>query len=220
VAPKATTLISRFRNFLRRPVHSKLYLLSLVLARLKAKFYYRNVFGAFGKGSVLFKPTLILSPEYMFVGRNVFIRPGLRMGASVADPEYPPEIRIGDNVAIEQDVEIGATGRILIRDYVAIGARCAIIGGFHPFLDVHSKVPVKDRLGGARSLTEIGEGSVLGVGTVVKMNVRIGRHVMTGPNAVVASNLPDYCLAEGNPAVVVLKYDPATDRWARPAKSP
>ena len=204
------------RFFLQSPTHVKYQMLSVLAARIKGAVYYRRVFAEFGERSVLFKPTLISNPQYMHIGKNVWIRSGARLGAETADPDHLPEIWIEDNVAIEQDVQIGAVGKIRIGKNTAIGARCAIIGGFHPFVDVHSQTPIKNRLSGSRSVTEVGEGSLIGVGTVIKMNVKIGKHVVVGPNSVVAANLPDYCLAEGNPAAVVMKYNPTTDRWERP----
>jgi acetyltransferase-like isoleucine patch superfamily enzyme len=177
------------------------------------------VFAEFGEESLLFKPTLISAPQFIHIGRKVSIRSGARLEAVFLDPLYPPEIRIGNNVHIEQDIQIGCVGRVKIADNVAIAPRCSIIGGFHPFFDVESVVPIKDRLAGARSSTEIGENSLIGIGTVIKLNVKIGKHVVVGPNSVVASNLPDFCFAEGNPATVLLKYDFATKRWVRPELS-
>jgi acetyltransferase-like isoleucine patch superfamily enzyme len=212
----ARRLSSAGRFFLQSPLHVKLEMLRIAWLRTKARLYYSKTFAAFGERSVLFKPTMVSNPQFIFIGRNVTIRTGVRLGAEVADGAHLPEIRIGDGVSIEQDVQITGAGKIIVGKNSALAARCTIIGGFHPFVDVHADAPIKDRLSGARSVTEIGEGSLIGVGAVVKMNVKIGRHVVVGANSVVATNLPDYCLAEGNPAVIVLKYDPATDRWERP----
>jgi acetyltransferase-like isoleucine patch superfamily enzyme len=149
----------------------------------------------------------------MHIGRGVSIRPGARLEAVISDANHLPELRIGDNVNIEQDVHIVFTGRVLIADNVSITARCSLLGGTHPFFDVHSPVKIGARLTGATSRIEIGEGSFIGIGSVVMMNVKIGKHVVIGSNSVVMKNVPDYSVADGKPARVCMKYDPATDSW-------
>jgi acetyltransferase-like isoleucine patch superfamily enzyme len=74
-------------------------------------------------------------------------------------------------------------------------------------------VKIGDRLTGERSLTEIGEGSFLGIGCVIQMNVRIGKHVVVGSNSVVKKSVPDFSVVEGNPAEVVMAYNQIEDRW-------
>ena len=49
----------------------------------------------------------------------------------------------------------------------------------------------------------IGAGSWLGHGTVVLPGATIGRHVVVGANSVVRGELPDFCVAAGNPAKVI-----------------
>jgi acetyltransferase-like isoleucine patch superfamily enzyme len=68
------------------------------------------------------------------------------------------------------------------------------------------------------SVTEIGEGSFLGAGSVIQMNVRLGKYVVVGANSVVKRSVPDYSVVEGHPAMVVLAYDPQEGRWKRPSK--
>jgi acetyltransferase-like isoleucine patch superfamily enzyme len=62
----------------------------------------------------------------------------------------------------------------------------------------------------------IGAGSWLGHGTVVLPGVRIGRHVAVGAGSVVATDLPDLCVAAGAPARVLRRYDGEGD-WRPPA---
>jgi acetyltransferase-like isoleucine patch superfamily enzyme len=45
------------------------------------------------------------------------------------------------------------------------------------------------------------------------MNVRVGRHSVIGSNSVVKINVPDYSVADGNPASVIMTYDQADKRW-------
>jgi acetyltransferase-like isoleucine patch superfamily enzyme len=52
----------------------------------------------------------------------------------------------------------------------------------------------------------IGSGSWLGHGTVVLPGASIGRNVAVGAGSVVTGELPDYCVAVGNPARVIRRY--------------
>jgi acetyltransferase-like isoleucine patch superfamily enzyme len=62
----------------------------------------------------------------------------------------------------------------------------------------------------------IGDGSWLGHGTVVLPGARIGRHVAVGANSVVSGELPDRCVAAGNPAKVIRRYRDG-EGWVREA---
>jgi len=75
-------------------------------------------------------------------------------------------------------------------------------------------IKIGARMAGVGSLTEIGEGSLLGFGCVIQMNVKLRRHVVVGSNSVVKRNIPDYSVVDGNPAVVVMRYDQDQKRWA------
>lgn len=182
-------------------------------ARLKSQFYYAPQFAAFGKGSVIIAPIMISNPRFMRIGSNCIFRQGLRLEAVVADPGNPPELIIGDNVNIEQNVHIVVIGKVVIEDNVSITAGGAIMGGNHPFFDVHSPVKVGNRLSGAKSVTIIGAGSFLGVGAVIANNVKLGAGVIVGAQSVVKKNVPAHVVVEGNPARAILKYDTKEDRW-------
>jgi acetyltransferase-like isoleucine patch superfamily enzyme len=195
------------------PVYDQINLAALWWYRLKGFLFYRMFFSSFGSKSAIYPPMLISNPRFVHIGDRVVIRKGVRIEAVMSDPKYPPEIRIGNDVNIEQDVHIVAIGKLHIHDNVSITARSALLCGSHPFFDIHSPVKIGDRLTGERSLTEIGEGSFLGIGCVIQMNVRIGKHVVVGSNSVVKKSVPDFSVVEGNPAEVVMAYNQIEDRW-------
>ena len=64
----------------------------------------------------------------------------------------------------------------------------------------------------------IGDGSWLGYGTVVLPGATIGRHVVIGANSVVRGEIPDFCVAAGNPAKVISRCAPAVDRPDGPSE--
>ena len=61
---------------------------------------------------------------------------------------------------------------------------------------------------------EIGDGSWLGHNVCV-LGARIGQHCVIGANAVVTSDIPDYCVAVGAPAIIIRRFDPASQTWRR-----
>jgi acetyltransferase-like isoleucine patch superfamily enzyme len=210
---------SRLRNFLSLPFYDKLNVAERMFYRLKSILFYRWVFKSFGKRSVIYPPMLIGRPEFIHIGNGVVIRSGVRLEAVLLDPEHPPEIRIGDNVSIEQDVHIVALGKVHIRDHATLAARASLLCGNHPFLDIHGPAKISERLEGEQSSIEIGEGSLIGVGSIIHMNVKIGKHVVVGANSVIKRSVPSYCAVAGHPAEVVLRYNSTEDCWERPNKS-
>lgn len=201
------------RRFIGMRVPDKLSIPSRLLLRLKASLYYRHIFASFGRGSTLGKPVLLTNPHLIHIGDNVHIRQTVRLEAVACDATYTPEFRIGDNVNIEHFVQISSIGKLIIGSNVSIGSRTMILCGHHPFLDVKNPVKIGNRLGGKNAFIEIGEGTFIGSGVAIMQNVRIGKQVVIGANSVVKSNIPDYCVVDGNPAVVVMRYDEAQDSW-------
>ena len=207
--------MSSIAQLVPRPsLHGRLQILYRWWRKLITITYYRSVFGSLGAHSIIFKPMLITNPELIHIGDGVTIRDGVRLEALVIDPSSPPSIRIGNNVNIEQDVHIVALGHVRIHDNVSITARSALMCGTHPFFDVHNPTKIGARYLGKNSIVEIGPGCFLGIGSAIQMNVRLGSGVIVGTNSVVKASVPDFCVVEGNPAKIVMRYDPQQDRWS------
>jgi len=206
-------------GFFGSPLPEKLNTIELAYYRLKAVLYYRHVFASFGKGSVLYKPMMLTNPRFMHIGKNVVIRHGARMEAIVTDAENLPELRIGDNVNIEQNVHIVCHSNIVIGNDVSITGNCAIVDVTHPFKDVHDPMKIGDRILKERSFLQIGDRSFLGFNAIVLPNVRIGRYCVVGAHALVSRDIPDYSVAAGNPARILRRYDEAREDWTSAATS-
>ena len=69
---------------------------------------------------------------------------------------------------------------VKVGDFVHIAPRCTVCGG-----------------------TEIGEGTWLGAGTTVIQGIHIGKDCYIGAGSVVVKDIPDGCLAFGNPCRIV-----------------
>ena len=183
--------------------HDWITLFGSIWTRLKSRYYYPIVFGSFGKTSLLFNPLLIVKPRYIYLDEGVVIRSGARLEVVVLNPKNPPELRIGKNVGIEQNVHIICHHRVIIGSNVSVTANCAIVDTTHPFDDVPCEVKVGSMIRDDEGFVEIGEGTFLGFGSVVLPNVRIGKGCVIGANSVVTRDIPDYSVAAGSPAVVI-----------------
>jgi acetyltransferase-like isoleucine patch superfamily enzyme len=134
------------------------------------------------------------------------IREGARIELICGSSGRVPDLRIGHNVNIEQNVHIVCHSRIILGADVSVTANCAIVDVTHPFEGITEISKIADRISDEDSFVEIGEGAVLGFGCVVLPNVRIGRRAMIGANAVVTKDVPDYGVAAGVPAKLLRIY--------------
>jgi acetyltransferase-like isoleucine patch superfamily enzyme len=207
------SIYSKIRRFLVSPLPEQVNAVELAFYRLKGILYYRRVFGSFGSGSVLYKPMMLSNPRFTHIGKNVVIRQGVRLDAIASNPENPPELRIGDNVNIEQNVHIVCHSRVVIGDDVSITGNCAIVDVTHPFHDVHDPMKIGNRILAEQSFVEIGERSFLGFNAIVLPNVRIGRYCIVGAHSLVTKDVPDYSVVAGNPAKILRRYDAAKGEW-------
>lgn len=186
-----------------------------VYRKLVTLGYWQRQFGALGGGSIIFAPILVTEPQRMFIGSKVCIRDGARLEI-VRSPgaDWDPELRIGDDVNIEQGVHIICQASIVIESHVSITPYCAIVDTYHPFdrPDIMPKIGV--RLPDRKTYVRIGQGSFIGTHSVILPDVSIGRGCVIGAGSVVSSDIPDYCVAAGSPARVIKRYDPARGEWA------
>ncbi len=59
----------------------------------------------------------------------------------------------------------------------------------------------------------IADDAFIGINAVILPNVRGGRHAVVGAGAVVTHDVPDYCVAAGNPARVLRRYNFERRAW-------
>ena len=55
---------------------------------------------------------------------------------------------------------------------------------------------------------EIGEGSWIGIGVAILPGVKVGKNAVIGANLVITHDVPDYCIAAGNPARIISRIKP------------
>jgi acetyltransferase-like isoleucine patch superfamily enzyme len=194
---------NKLQRFWRAPFMNKLYYFSTFYYKVKAVVLYRIVFKRFGRGSYIRKPLLILNPGFVSIGERVSILDGVRLEVVFSSDHRIPNLEIGNDTNIEQNVHIVCHSRVQIGANVSITGNCAIVDVTHPFSDTRDPKKIGARIEDEDSFVEIGSGSFIGFGSVILPNVRIGRSVVIGANSVVTQDVPDYSVAAGVPAVIL-----------------
>ena len=187
--------------------------LSNIYHRLKTIAIYRPMFRSLGQKTTIRNPILISNPQFISIGNAVLIRDGARLEVLTPPPGVLPTLNIGDNTNIEQNVHIVCRNRVQIGSDVSITGNCSIVDVSHPYEDVDNPVKIGDRISEEPSFVEIGNGTFIGMGSVILPNVRIGRKVVIGANSVVTRDLPDLCVAAGAPARIIKKYNEQNKTW-------
>jgi acetyltransferase-like isoleucine patch superfamily enzyme len=199
----------------REPYFGKVNRLVILYYKFKGMVLYRLVFKRFGAGSYIYKPLYISNPMFMTIGERVSIFGGIRLEVIQDNNKRIPDLSIGDNTNIEQNVHIVCHSRIRIGDNVSITGNCAVVDVTHPYVDVDNPLKVGARVQDDNSFVEIGDGTWIGYGSVVLPNVRIGRSVVIGANSVVVGDVPDFSVVAGSPAKLIKRFDPITGIWVK-----
>nr|UXE45423.1 putative acetyltransferase [uncultured bacterium] len=153
-----------------------------------------------GSSCIIRKPMMIIGPDCMELGHGISIREGARLEIYRASSDSKPLLRIGSNTNIEQNVHIVCHNYIEIGKDVSITSNCAIVDTTHPFDNISEETKVGEHVVDDRKTVQIGDGSFLGIGSIVLPGVRIGRKAIIGAHSVLTSDVPDYGVVAGVPA--------------------
>jgi acetyltransferase-like isoleucine patch superfamily enzyme len=204
----------KIQQILSEPLLNNLNRLLMLKYKLTHTIIYKFSFKHMGKGSLIIKPMVITNPHHMEIGDRVFIRNGARIETYVTNECRIPELIIGNNTNIEQNVHIICHNRIHIGSNVSITGNCTIVDTTHPYEDVDDPLKIGARILDDDASVEIGDGCFIGFGSMILPNVKIGEYTIIGANSVVTKDIPSYCVAVGNPAKVLKTYNADKKCWA------
>jgi acetyltransferase-like isoleucine patch superfamily enzyme len=157
---------------------------------------YQNTLGMkTGLKSKVFYPAKIVNPSNIAIGSGCQIQPHVWLNTKTAD--FPgPSLQIGSNTRIGSYTQINAWCSVKIGDNVLISDRVFISDADH--IIVNRNIPIKNQGDEFKGEVSIGDGSWLGIGSVILPGVKIGKHCVVGANSVISRNIPDYSIFSGN----------------------
>ena len=196
---KKTYFIKKVINYIKKSLFIKPF-----------KYCARNSgFGNVGYGD----GCIIKGKENISVGDNTRFGSGSEIYAynSHFGQKLSSCLTIGDNVRATARCRITCAGKITIGNNVLIAPEVFITDHNHGMNPEHpggySPQPllVKD--------VSIEDGVWLGQRATVLPGVIIGKHSIIGANSVVTHSIPEYCIAVGNPAKVIKRWNHITKEW-------
>jgi acetyltransferase-like isoleucine patch superfamily enzyme len=195
----------------RQPVSGAFAAAWRIGSRLQARLLR---LGKLGEYSVIRPPYTIAGARHIFIGARTLIGRNAMLLAldRYAGETYEPAMRIGDDTRIGQNFLASCTGEFRIGSRVVISQNVHVGDTLHRYDDPDT--PVIDQPM-TRGYVIVADDAFVGVNAVILPNVRVGRHAVIGAGAVVTTDVPDFCVAAGNPARILRRYDPARRAWIR-----
>ncbi len=164
------------------------------------------------------RPWSLRGRHRMAFGRRLTVGVGLRIDA-FGTGRGAPLVRIGDNVEINDYVHIAAVRSVVIGDDVLIASRVFISDHNHGDLDGSvlengPNVPPARRPLSVRPVT-IGARVWIGEGSLIMPGVSIGEGAIVGGGSVVTRDVAAGAVVAGVPARVIRRFDPSSARWEK-----
>lgn len=142
---------------------------------------------------------------------------------------------LGKNSTIEDFATVNnGVGAVHIGDRTRIGLGCVLIGPVHVGSDVmlaqnivcsglnheyrDPDVPIADQPVSTATI-HIGDEVWIGANAVITAGVQIGRHAVIAAGSVVTKDVPAFCVAAGNPARILKRFNPENKQWERESPS-
>ncbi|MCX5809876.1 MAG: acyltransferase [Proteobacteria bacterium] len=187
----------------------------------KFKVENRNVQHEASSNSSISLSKIVIDPtcdirgiERMRFGENVVIQKDCWLNIAFNNPAPGPMIVIDEGTNIGRRCTISAANRISIGKFVLIAPNVFIADTHHEYQKLgipimHQGITTHD------DQVTIGDETWIGINTVIMGNVKVGKHCVLGANSVVNKDIPDYCVAVGNPAKVIKMLDVKTGQWVK-----
>ena len=184
--------------------------------RARDKLFSLSVSGgfhSFGRHSVVQPPVRLKNAARIALGEGVFVGGGSWLQVLDDAPGCVAAIDIGAGTSIVGRCVLSAAASVRLGANVLVARNVYISDHSHRFDDVGRPVLAQgiERI----APVEIGDGAWLAENVVVLPGVRIGRGAVVGASSVVAEDVPDHCVAVGQPARVVRSFGAGDDPAVR-----
>ncbi|MBI5634140.1 MAG: acyltransferase [Nitrospirae bacterium] len=156
----------------------------------------------------------IRGKERMHFGKGVVVQKDCWLNIAFQQPGTGPMIIIGEGSNVGRRCILSAANKIEIGRNVLLAPNVFIADTHHEYQRID--IPIMHQgITTHKDQVIIGDETWIGINSVVMGNVTIGKHCVIGANSVVNRDIPDYCVAVGNPVRVVKTYDFAAAEWVR-----
>jgi acetyltransferase-like isoleucine patch superfamily enzyme len=174
--------------------------------RLWVKLFVNPFIHKKGKKTIIrFKSRMDLFPFRKFsIGASSIVEDFATINNGVGD------VIIGNNCGIGLNNVI--IGPVTMGNYVMLAQNVVISGLNHGYEDV--TIPPRLQKISTQQIT-IEDDVWIGANTVITAGVTIGKHAVIGAGSIVTKNIPEFCVAVGNPAKVIKKYNFEIGSWQK-----
>ncbi|MBI5849281.1 MAG: SPASM domain-containing protein [Nitrospirae bacterium] len=156
----------------------------------------------------------IRGKERMQFGKGVVIQKDCWLNIAFQQAGTGPMIIIGEGSNIGRRCILSAANKIEIGKNVLLAPNVFIADTHHAYQQIG--IPIMNQgITTNKDQVTIGDETWIGINSVIMGKVKIGKHCVVGANSVVNKDIPDYCVAVGNPARIVKTYDFAAAKWIR-----
>ncbi|MFN2461339.1 MAG: hypothetical protein ABR591_11725 [Candidatus Velthaea sp.] len=171
------------------------------------------IFGA-GRNVTISRGCELFGPQRVQIGNDVFVGEGGTLAIVYDRPAPGPMISIADGVWMNKRCYIQAANEVVIGERAIFAPDVYIADSAYDYRDANAPI-MSQGLQSLEHRVEVGPFAWLGIRAALLGNVRVGRGSVVGANAVVTRDIPDFCVAVGQPARVVRAYDARSRDWVR-----
>ena len=190
--------------------------ISKIYTALCLRFWFylnKKRFINLGFKSIIKKP-LILTPNCISIGKNVFVQPNSRIEGiySYEGICFSPKIVIADNCTIQQNLHLTCGESVYIGTNTAIAANVTITDITHPYENIHLPIEKQQII---TNPVYIGDDCKIYNNVVILPGTNIGKHCTIGANSVVNGSFPDYSVIVGIPSRIIKRYCFDSNKWKK-----
>lgn len=182
--------------------------LNAIFTKIINTFWYRVICGRIGRGSYIVSPAILNCPEAIFMDNNTIIHKYSWIFACSQESK----IKISEGTQIGHFFHCVCKNTVVIDKNVLIADKVFVSDCTHKYTDINTPI-MQQEISEIRPVI-IGENSWIGENCAI-LGASIGKHCVIGANSVVVKDIEDYCVAVGNPAKVVKKYNFVSNKWEK-----
>lgn len=190
-------------------------MLSLVVRiyrRIKQLFFwnlYQSSFESLSRSARFARPFRLDGADGITINDRTFFQRNLWLYCRGVD-DIKAKLLVGKDCVFGYNNHITCVRKVIIGDFVMTANNVYISDNVHGYEDIHT--PIINQPVQFAGAVEIGDGSWIGENACI-IGVKVGKNCVIGANAVVLTDIPDYSVAVGIPAMVIKRYDLDLGRW-------